>query len=117
MMSEFIQGEAGHATFWRGNGYESSYSDGQPLPCEPPERRPCIGCQQPPTVDGHDPCIANLPGVQYACCGHGYLPGYVSFVDGRVFRFDGKTGTEIRTIVDQHQHGLEPLPEGYVWDP
>lgn len=31
----------------------------------------CNFCDRPPTAEGHDPCIANLPGVEYACCGHG----------------------------------------------
>lgn len=31
----------------------------------------CPRCAQRPTEDGHDPCIANLPGVRNACCGHG----------------------------------------------
>ena len=26
---------------------------------------------------GHDPCIANLPGVRFACCGHGCEPPYL----------------------------------------
>jgi hypothetical protein len=35
------------------------------------EERPCPKCRQYRTVKGHDPCIANLPGVNGACCGHG----------------------------------------------
>ncbi len=46
--------------------------------------RPCTKCNLKPTADGHDACIANLPGVQYACCGHG-IEGYdyVKLDDGR----------------------------------
>jgi hypothetical protein len=46
----------------------------------------CARCDRKRTADGHDPCIANLPGVQYGCCGHGVKEGYVMFTDGRVLR-------------------------------
>lgn len=54
--------------------------------------RPCPRCKLPPTAEGHDPCIANLPGVRFACCGHGVAGerGYIMFEDGRVIRFDAK---------------------------
>lgn len=39
------------------------------------EPRKCKQCGMYPTADGHDPCIANLPGVKYACCGHGIKEG------------------------------------------
>jgi len=47
---------------------------------------PCPRCGKKPTKDGHDPCIANLPGVVAACCGHGVETGYVMFEDGRTIR-------------------------------
>lgn len=47
----------------------------------------CVLCNEQRTVDGHDPCIANLPGVLYACCGHGNADGYIKFSDGRCLRF------------------------------
>ncbi len=31
----------------------------------------CVHCGKNPTRQGHDPCIADLPGVVFACCGHG----------------------------------------------
>lgn len=47
----------------------------------------CPMCDVTPTKDGHDPCIANLPGVNYACCGHGVSElAYISFEDGTVIR-------------------------------
>lgn len=53
----------------------------------PSDHWPCGKCgAEGPTPDGHDPCIANLPGVQHACCGHGIELGYVMFDDGRVIR-------------------------------
>jgi hypothetical protein len=53
----------------------------------------CPKCKRKPTRDGHDPCIANLPGVAFACCGHGVeshnvkLP-YIKYNNGKVVRFD-----------------------------
>jgi hypothetical protein len=48
---------------------------------------PCKACgAERPTENGHDPCIANLPGVQNACCGHGVGLAYAHFTDGRVIR-------------------------------
>jgi hypothetical protein len=47
----------------------------------------CAECNLLPTKDGHDPCIADLPGVIFACCGHGNLgQAYVAFADGRTIR-------------------------------
>lgn len=47
--------------------------------------RPCIKCGlHPRDFGGHDPCIANLPGVRNACCGHGKDRPYIEFEDGRV---------------------------------
>jgi hypothetical protein len=45
----------------------------------------CPVCKQARTADGHDPCITNLPGVRYACCGHGghgQTSGYLYFENG-----------------------------------
>lgn len=42
----------------------------------------CPACKKPRTANGHDPCIADLPGVLFACCGHGCRPGYLYFENG-----------------------------------
>lgn len=47
----------------------------------------CPACKQARGPDGHDPCIANLPGVLFACCGHGGHghngdQGYIYFQNG-----------------------------------
>lgn len=47
----------------------------------------CKYCNLVKTPQGHDPCIANLPGVVFACCGHGHTKGYLKFDDGRVIHF------------------------------
>jgi hypothetical protein len=36
-----------------------------------------------------DPCIAGLPGVRFACSGHGVGEGYINFDNGVVLRFSG----------------------------
>jgi len=52
--------------------------------------RPCQRCGMFSTIDGHDACLANLPGVINACCGHGVLDKdnypYVMFVDKTTLR-------------------------------
>lgn len=46
--------------------------------------RPCAICLQWPTEKGHDPCISDLDGVKFACCGHGFTyDAYVTFFDER----------------------------------
>ena len=60
---------------WRGHAIEYTggswlYRDtGRPVSGDP-ERR-CGRCGEPNTAEGHDPCIARLPHVINACCGHG----------------------------------------------
>ncbi len=55
----------------------------------------CPRCGLKPTEEGHDPCIANLPDVDFACCGHGldadiigYQLAYIKYSDGTIIRFD-----------------------------
>jgi hypothetical protein len=42
----------------------------------------CDRCGLPPTKKGHDPCLADLPGVINACCGHGYAYAYAILSNG-----------------------------------
>ena len=42
-------------------------------------RYPCKRCGRMPTKGGHDACLGELPGVQFACCGHGIEHGYMVF--------------------------------------
>jgi len=53
---------------------------------EDPDRK-CTRCGKGPTKEGHDHCIANLPNVEFACCGHGVEKGYVKLNNGKVIRF------------------------------
>ena len=50
--------------------------------------RPCGRCGKNATPEGHDACMANLPGVVNACCGHGHGLSYIMFEDGRSYYFD-----------------------------
>jgi hypothetical protein len=43
-------------------------------------------CFRKPSDLGHNPCIANLPGVRHACCGHGCETAYLVTEPGVVLR-------------------------------
>lgn len=59
--------------------------------------RRCVKCGGDPNkTDGHDPCIASLPGVRNACCGHGIDEAYIEFDDGRVACGDITVSRRIR---------------------
>jgi hypothetical protein len=51
----------------------------------------CRWCKLTRKADLHDPCLGELPGVKYACCGHGGKYGYIYFTNGQVIRFDHVT--------------------------
>lgn len=45
----------------------------------------CSLCDQRRGDDGHDPCFGHLPGIQFACCGHGgdgLCEAYLYFENG-----------------------------------
>lgn len=66
-------------------GADWRYADNmQPIPDVAPH--PCGLCGKHEAENGHDPCIANLPGVAFACCGHGVEEGYVKFENGLILR-------------------------------
>jgi hypothetical protein len=74
---DIASGDKLHQTFF--------YSDiGELVDWDKP--RPCKKCGQHRTEKGHDACIADLPGVKFACCGHGFQDGYIQFEDGRTWR-------------------------------
>lgn len=63
---------------------------------------PCIKCNECPdnkgSFEGHDPCIKGLPGVQFACCGHGVEEGchpYIKQNCGIFHSFNNPTPEEI----------------------
>lgn len=61
----------------------------------------CPECHLIRKADGYDPCLGKLPGVNFACCGHGgkgngsvFYRGYISFTNGKLIRFDKITEVE-----------------------
>lgn len=51
------------------------------------EKRVCPKCKKLPTKEGPDACLGTLPGVKFACCGHGQSgQGYIAFNNGVVIR-------------------------------
>jgi predicted RNA-binding Zn-ribbon protein involved in translation (DUF1610 family) len=47
---------------------------------QPDADHPCPHCGKLPGPSGHDPCIDQLEGVSFACCGHGNpSQAYVAF--------------------------------------
>jgi len=63
-----------------------------------PKDLACTRCGHCPTAKGHDWCIRNLPGVRYACCGHGEEDGYIMFTNGVTIKgpFTVEQGMEIK---------------------
>lgn len=51
----------------------------------PLNERPCALCGKNVSKKGHDACIADLPGVRNACCGHGRIvDAYIAFENGKI---------------------------------
>ncbi len=59
----------------------------------------CKRCGKRPNKKGHDYCLRNLPGVRFACCGHGEQDGYILFENGVTIRgpFKVEPGIEKRS--------------------
>ena len=56
--------------------------DGTVLPTD--EITPCVICRG---VNAHDDCLGTLPGVKFACCGHGDREfSYIVFENGVTIR-------------------------------
>ena len=76
---------------WRGHDIKGSstgwvYSDtGESVLGNP--TRPCGKCGGLNRSDEYDPCLAKLPGVINACCGHGDRDAsYIQFKNGVIVR-------------------------------
>ena len=53
--------------------------------------RPCAECGRERQHDQPDPCLGWLPGVKFACCGHGFEGfGYIVHEDGTRKIYNGK---------------------------
>ena len=111
---DFYAGGNGHGTFNDRKGAWRYLESGSLV--IPGRTYPCFRCGRLANR-GQDHCIANLPAVDFACCGHGVGDGYVSFAGPRaVIRFGPeKTGGQIRRVVSLIWAG-KPVPPGFVWD-
>src|SRR6266851_8799079 len=76
----------GHDVMWDNEVKAWRYCDNGDLLTDGVATRLCPKCKKPKTAAGDDPCIAALPGVSGACCGHGRSPGHIVFDDGRLIR-------------------------------
>jgi hypothetical protein len=78
----------GHRVFFYKDSEEIRYEDEEVYDTfkstDKPNFRPCPKCGKLPTKEGHDDCLGNLPGVMFACCGHGVKKGYIKFKNGVV---------------------------------
>ena len=88
------QDQAGVYSLWKYRDDGSSIYD---------KERPCPRCGDLSSKDGHDNCIANLSGVEFACCGHGVEDGYVKCNDGHVIRFGTQLNrNQIEELIEKH---------------
>lgn len=94
----------GNPIFYYKKTNKWTYPDGKENTEENYQKLVCPRCKLCPTKEGHDPCIANLPEVKYACCGHGikedYQLAYVAHDDGKAVYFD--TTEEILKYVKEN---------------
>lgn len=64
----------------------STYQEGEVRSFYRPEDLPCPRCGEGRLDGGEDACLGHLPGVKYACCGHGQEEGYITFENGVTIR-------------------------------
>lgn len=64
--------------------FEPPHHDGCPM-LEP---KLCNRCGEHYDRNEPDPCLGHLPGVIFACCGHGDGNGYITFENNVCIRFD-----------------------------
>lgn len=78
--SDFI----GHQVIFKNNKWYYKDTDEE---LSQAKNRTCPECGKFPNTKGHDHCIQNLPGVKYACCGHGTREkSYIVFENGLIIR-------------------------------
>jgi len=76
----------GHKIIWNNIDKKWYYPDGSSTE----KMKPCPKCGKLPDKNGNDACLGELPGVKYACCGHGVHDGYIQFKNGITIRFELK---------------------------
>jgi hypothetical protein len=77
----------GNKVIWNDEEKVWQYPSGQNT--HRPKR--CPKCDKLPDKNGHDKCLGTLPGVAFACCGHGVEDGYIKFTNGVIVRFELKS--------------------------
>lgn len=66
----------GHPVYWNEAAHEWRWQDNdQSISVQ----RPCPQCRRPPTPEGYDACLGEIPGATAACCGHGVETGYIAW--------------------------------------
>ncbi len=72
--------------------------------------RVCKVCKQELDYEKPDPCLGYLPGVKFACCGHGEKDGgYIKFENGVAIYFDTEYITDWDTYIgDKDAEGYRP---------
>ena len=70
----------------------------------------CKRCLKTMKFGDPDPCLGVLPGVAYACCGHGVEEGYIYFHSGVVIRGEF-TEIEKTKKPGEGMHNLTPVLE------
>lgn len=66
----------------------------------------CKACKLVIPARGPDPCIGLLPGVKFACCGHGVGRGYIYFTNGTIIRFDSVTKVQYKDEFNEEELGV-----------
>jgi hypothetical protein len=62
----------------------------------------CNHCGMEMKDDEYDSCLGKLPGVKYACCGHGEISEcYIQFLDDTVIR--GKDAKDLQDILKKYR--------------
>ena len=78
----------------------------------------CAKCKLPRTKDGHDPCIPDLPGVAFACCGHGNPnSAYIAFANGQTIRggvFDQRPSLWTKKVCTEHLENAKTAIEARI---
>ena len=103
----------GHKVCWDEKLNEYLYQDGGQLVGKE-ALRDCKKCGKPMNWREPDPCLGILPGVAYACCGHGAEEGYIYFHSGIVIRGEfteisrtekpGKGMHDLTPVLKEHQN-------------
>lgn len=83
MITSYLRG---HEIYTFDNKTEWRYShNNKPVDFQNPP--PCKHCNVKYDQNEPDPCLGKLPGVEYACCGHGVQKqSYIKFLNGKIIR-------------------------------